>query len=75
MKMTERKQKLIIGHTYTIYDIEKQEIYCGKCECNEVYNDSYLFSDVRKYKVIEQYIGLKDFSINNIFINTHAKID
>ena len=71
--MSERTQKLIVGHTYIIYDLEKYEVYYGKCECNQLYKESYLFSGVTNMQ--SDCIGLKDFSKNAIFVNTHDKID
>jgi hypothetical protein len=71
--MSERKQKLIIGHTYIIYELEKNEVYYGKCEINELYKESYLFSGVTN--MTNKYIGFRDFSKNSIFVDTHDKID
>jgi hypothetical protein len=65
------KQKLIVNHKYVILDNERNQTYYGKCICNE----SYLFYDVTKYGLHNEYIGVKYFSEKDHFINTHAKND
>jgi len=63
--------KLIIGHKYIITIDGTNETFYGKCKCTK----SYLFSDVTKYDLINEYIGLKYFSKKDHFINTHYKVD
>jgi len=66
-----KKEKLFTGHTYVIIENGTNVAYYGKCH----FAETYLFSDIKKYGLQNEYIGFKHFSEKDTFLNTHTKID
>lgn len=62
-------KKLIFNHKYII--LKDSKIYYGRCLCPE----SYLFTDVIKTDLINNFIGLEYFSEKDHFVDQHAKMD
>ena len=63
------QNKLIFNHKYII--LKDSETYYGKCICPE----SYLFTDVMKSDLINKYIGIRNFTEKDYFVDQHVKMD